>query len=244
MKRRHGFHWPLVLAAVTFALAPLPVRGGPSDRDARHDRFFDRVSRFFSHFRFFRFDYPNSWYSERYDRYPDFGANPNGYPYYVDPESGGRYPIGLAVEVQTELAQRGYYNGLIGPGSQTAIREFQAAAGLPVTGQIDDNLMEALRATDPGAPAEDSSVEPPTDFNSSVAPAPPEDSSVAPFPSPSPPAAAKQDTSPMASWVKGKEGQQVLSPFTGGVVDVSGFPPGAEVRCPYSGKIFLVPIKP
>ena len=171
--------------------APVAVRGGPSERDARHERFFDRVSRFFSHFRFFRFEYPSSRYFERYDRYPDFGANPNDYPYYFDPESGGRYPIDLAVEVQTELAQRGYYNGpidgVIGPGSQTAIREFQAAAGLPVTSQIDDNLIEALRATDPGAPAEDSSVEPPTDSSSSVAPAPPEDSSVAPFPSPSPP---------------------------------------------------------
>jgi hypothetical protein len=248
MKRRHGFGWPLVLAAVAFAVAPVAVQSGPSERKARHDRFFNRVSRFFSHFRFFRFDYPNSWYSERYDRYPDFGGNPNDYPYYFDPESGGRYPIDLAMEVQTELAQRGYYKGLIdgviGPGCQKAIREFQAAAGLPVTGQIDDNLIEALRATEPGAPGEDFSVESPTDSSSSVAPAPPEDSSVAPFPSPSPPAAPEPDTSPMASWVKGKEGQQVLSPFTGGVVDVSGFPPGAEVRCPYSGKIFLVPTKP
>jgi Putative peptidoglycan binding domain len=248
MKRRHGFGWPLVLAAVAFAVAPVAVQSGPSERNARHDRFFNRVSRFFSHFRFFRFDYPNSWYSERYDRYPDFGGNPNDYPYYFDPESGGRYPIDLAMEVQTELAQRGYYKGLIdgviGPGCQKAIREFQAAAGLPVTGQIDDNLIEALRATEPGAPGEDFSVEPPGDSSSSVAPAPPEDSSVAPFPSPSPPAAPEPDTSPMASWVKGKEGQQVLSPFTGGVVDVSGFPPGAEVRCPYSGKIFLVPTKP
>jgi hypothetical protein len=58
------------------------------------------------------------------------------------------------------------------------------------------------------------------------------------------PAAPKQESPPVALWVKGKEGQQVLSPFTGAVVDVSGFPPGSEARCPYSGKIFLVPTKP
>jgi hypothetical protein len=244
MKRRHGFQWLLVLAAVAFAIAPVTVRSGPSERDARHDRFFGHVSRFFSHFRYFRFDYPNSWHSERY---PDFAGNPYDYPYYFDPDFGGRYPIDLA-EVQAELAQRGYYNGLIdgviGPGTQRAIREFQAAAGLPVTGQIDDKLIYALRGTDAGAPGADSSVEPLTDPNSSVEPLTDSDSSVEPFPSPLSPAAPNPDTSPMASWVKGKEGQQVLSPFTGGVVDVSGFPPGAEVRCPYSGKIFLVPIKP
>jgi hypothetical protein len=234
MKRRHGFQWPLVWAAVAFAIAPVAVRSGPSERDARHDRFFGHVSRFFSHFRYFRFDYPNSWH---FERYRDFAGNPDDYPYYFDPDSGGRYPIDLA-EVQAELAQRGYYNGLIdgviGPGTQRAVREFQASAGLPVTGQIDDKLIDALRGTDAGAPGADSSVEPLTDSNYSVEP----------FPSPLSPAAPKPDTSPMASWVKGKEGQQVLSPFTGGIVDVSGFPPGAEVRCPYSGKIFLVPIKP
>jgi Putative peptidoglycan binding domain len=239
MKRCHGFQWSVAIAVVAFAIAPVAVRGGPSERETHHDRFFDRVSRFFSHLRFFRFDYPYSWYSERYDRYRDYGGNRDDSPYYLDPESAGRYPIDLGVEVQTELARRGYYNGLIdgviGPRSQTAIREFQADAGLPVTGEIDDDLMTALRATDPGAPSDDSD---------SVAPAPPEDSSVAPFPSPAPTAAPERDSSPMASWVKGKEGQQVLSPFTGGIVDVSGFPPGAEVRCPYSGKTFLVPIKP
>ena len=245
MKRRHGFHWPVALAAVTFAIAPVAVGGGSSERGAHHDRFFDRVTRFFSRFRFFRPDYP--YYFERYERHPDFGGNSDVFPYYLGPDSTD--PIDLAVEVQTELARRGYYNGpidgVIGPGSQMAIREFQTAAGLSATGQIDDNLVSTLRATELGAPAEDSYVEPPPeDSDSSVEPAPPENSFVAPLPSPAPTAVPKQDSSPMASWVKGKEGQQVLSPFTGGVVDVSGFPPGAEVRCPYSGKIFVVPTKP
>jgi hypothetical protein len=97
---------------------------------------------------------------------------------------------------------------------------------LPVTGQMDENLVRALR---------------PGEFDHP----PPKDSFVTPVPSASAsPAAPKQESPPVALWVKGKEGQQVLSPFTGGVVDVSGFPPGSEARCPYSGKIFLVPTKP
>ena len=111
---------------------------------------------------------------------------------------------------------------MIGSGSRRAIREFQTAEGLPITGQIDESLVRALIAGELSAPPEDTSV-------------------TLPSPTPSAPA---HDSPPVALWVKGKEGQQVLSPFTGRIVDVSGFPPGSEARCPYSGKIFLVPTKP
>lgn len=46
---------------------------------------------------------------------------------------------------------------------------------------------------------------------------------------------------PTASSVEGKPGF-VKSPFGGsGIVDVRGYPPGTEVKDPYTGKVFLVP---
>jgi hypothetical protein len=82
---------------------------------------------------------------------------------------------------------------------------------LPVSGQIDQNLVRALSSGE---------------FDHSR----PKESFVTPVPSASP-AAPEQESPPVALWVKGKEGQQVFSPFTGAVVDVSGFPPGTEARC-------------
>jgi len=189
----------------------------------RNDRSFRR-HRFFTDFRFFGFGYPYDWYPEHYYYY----GYPYNYSYYdFGPVYDDRYSSDLAMVVQAEVAGRGYYrgpiNGVIGSGSRRAIREFQAAEGLPITGRIDESLIRALRTGELSAP--------------------PEDTSIKPLPSPTP-SAPEHDSPPVASWVKGKEGQQVLSPFTGGIVDVTGFPSGSEARCPYSGKIFLVPTKP
>jgi len=188
----------------------------------RNDRFFHR-HRFFTDFRFFGFGYPSDWYPEHY-----YYGYPDNYSYYdFGPVYDDPYSSDLAMAVQAELAGRGYYrgpiNGVIGSGSRRAIREFQAAEGLPITGRIDETLIRALRTGELSAPPEDTSITP------------------LPSPTPSPP---QHDSPPVALWVKGKEGQQVLSPFTGGIVDVTGFPSGSEARCPYSGKIFLVPTKP
>jgi hypothetical protein len=62
------------------------------------------------------------------------------------------------------------------------------------------------------------------------------------FPTPSPTPAAQPENYPVATKVPGKTGR-VISPYApnAGEVDVEGYPPGAEVKDPYTGKIFLVP---
>ena len=104
--------------------------------------------RFFFAFDFVSFGFP-WWYPyAAYYPYPYYGP-PYDYSYnQYGPAYDYQYWSNLAVSVQSELAQRGYYHGpldgVIGSDSRRAIRAFQAAQGLPVTGVIDPKLLNAL----------------------------------------------------------------------------------------------------
>jgi hypothetical protein len=84
---------------------------------------------------YYPYDYPFAYYGDTpYYGYNDAPAVPAG---------------SVDATVQSALARRGYYrgeiDGILGPASYRAIRAFQADKGLPVTGQIDSNLLRALR---------------------------------------------------------------------------------------------------
>ena len=52
------------------------------------------------------------------------------------------------IQVQAALRQRKYYtgaiDGLLGPGTQAAIRAYQVDRNLPVTGKLDPELISDL----------------------------------------------------------------------------------------------------
>lgn len=59
----------------------------------------------------------------------------------------------LVRDIQVELAERGYYygdlDGIAGSGTRQGVRDFQADAKLPVTGEINQALLDQLRKASP-----------------------------------------------------------------------------------------------
>lgn len=86
-----------------------------------------------------------------------FLADPNYTPYFpyspkmveVVKRPFQRQPRMIEAEVQVRLAKLGYYrgaiDGLVGAETQLAIRAYQRARGLPMTGQMDMTLLRCLR---------------------------------------------------------------------------------------------------
>ncbi len=109
---------------------------------------------------------PYGAYGSHYDRPYYYDRPTYRDPYYYDerprygytshtvivqrPVYQGRvsHSSSLEMDVQRQLARRGYYHGAIdgdiGPGSRAAIRNYQADRGLPVTGRIDRALIDKL----------------------------------------------------------------------------------------------------
>ena len=106
-----------------------------------HGRFFGPGFAFYGGYPWWGWVYP--YYPSPYYGYYGSDAYNSG---SSDDDQGPRLNSPRAV--QAALAWRGFYSGRIdgvmGPETRSAIRSFQAHQGLPVTGQIDSSLINAL----------------------------------------------------------------------------------------------------
>ena len=100
-----------------------------------------------------------------------------------------------------------------------------------------DDQTQVIQETPP-APAETAATDQTPPAKSEVAPPPPSE-----IKNPANPTTMEKKDFPYAKPVPGKSGF-VISPFApySGFVDVRGYPPGTEVKCPYTNKIFLIPV--
>ncbi len=67
-----------------------------------------------------------------------------------------RYPREIVRQTQATLNARGFYSGRVdgvwGPKTSRAVRQFQAARGLPVTGSLEPRTIKALGLPAPPPP--------------------------------------------------------------------------------------------
>lgn len=123
---------------------------GDPDFDRKHRRWHNREwwRRNYNRFVLFGGGY---YYWNRGYWYPAYGYDPyySTYTYEAPLYAYNGLPPGQIIAmVQAKLQQRGFYNaavdGTFGPMTQQALMDFQAAAGLPMTGEIDQETLNAL----------------------------------------------------------------------------------------------------
>jgi len=85
------------------------------------------------------YPYGDSYYGDGYGYYDGSDA-------YVD---NAAPDTGTIVAAQKELAKLGYYHGsidgVVGPETEKAVRWFQSVDKIPVTGELDDQTLQALQ---------------------------------------------------------------------------------------------------
>ena len=122
----------------------------------------------------------------------------------------------------------------------TSRNRFGSGASRPPTHVEQDNQFVAEPTPSPSPPPTD---QPTTSSQAQPSPSPVTAGSSSDRPvSQSAPTTASRQEIPYATPVPGKSGL-VTSPYApyAGYVDVRGYPPGQEVKCPYTGKLFRVP---
>ena len=91
------------------------------------------------------------WYPWGYGYYGPYSYYEPAYSENVyEPADYAQDDYGNAIgDVQSVLAQKGYYHGQIdgrmGPATRSAVRQYQRNHGLQVTGNIDQGIIDALR---------------------------------------------------------------------------------------------------
>lgn len=175
MKIGRAFSVTLAVAGLLAFAAPAIAQSRGSNRQSsanfhrgnfnRGDRDNDRDDRRFNHGGtrvnfFFGAGFGFPWYGYYpYGYYPYYGYPYYGYPvggyYGYDPRGvytgqvvGGGDQGSVAVHVQQQLAQLGYYrgpiDGIIGEGTRRAIRDYKRANGLRADGRIDQQLLATM----------------------------------------------------------------------------------------------------
>ena len=95
---------------------------------------------------YYGYGYPYGAYSYYDDGYYDDRYQPSEYSEYGN---GSGYGDASVSQVQAALARKGYYHGAIdgrmGPGTRSALKQYQLNHGLEVTGQVDRSVADALR---------------------------------------------------------------------------------------------------